>query len=49
MRSRSRTGCSKSRISHSRSRASRANSLSGFTATGWLTTSSIGRSVIESL
>ena len=47
-RSRSRTGCWNHRMSHSRSRATRVSSRSGFTATGLPTSSSIGRSVIES-
>src|SRR5207237_6470780 len=47
-RSRSRTGRSNLRTSHPRSRATRANSRSGLTTTGWPTASSIGRSVAES-
>ena len=48
-RVRSRTGLRKSRICHSRSSAILRRSLSGFTATGFPTASSIGRSVMESV
>ena len=47
-RSRKRTGLLNSRTSHPRPLAVRANDRSGFTATGWPTDSSIGRSVAES-
>src|SRR5438094_182031 len=47
-RSRSRTGFTNRRTSHSRSRATRSRARSGFTATGCPTFSSIGRSVTES-
>ena len=43
------TGRRNSRIGQSRSSAALRSALSGLTAVGWPTASSIGRSVIESL